>query len=167
MESYLSSIKYFCLSSLLYSSDLCICSVTFYFATLITKALYYALKSFSVSPPTLFSFCSTELTLTGLLPFHWNFRISLSVSLKQLARTLRVLKVQIKHEKKSYLHNIDFSNNEHNSFYVNPLWFLSSELYTIQQTDPVHILLDLCTGYVYIDATGNDFYTFWLVFAGI
>ena len=57
------------LSALLYSTDLCVCSVINSVLPWLLK-LYIILKSYSVTPSTLISFFRIVWTLLGLLPFH-------------------------------------------------------------------------------------------------
>lgn len=86
------SINHICLCVFLHSLFCCIdfyLIVCQYYLVLITVALWYALKSSSVSSPTLFFFfCKVALAILGSLFFLIHFRISLSIS---TIKSLRIL----------------------------------------------------------------------------
>lgn len=96
---YQRSIHYICVGFFL----VCILFIGLFFYSftntivLITVILWEVLKSYSISPQTLF-FINTVLAILGLLLFHVNFRAKVSISMKQHPEILIeiMLSLQIK-----------------------------------------------------------------------
>lgn len=132
---------YLFLCSLLCSPDLCgyLCQ---HHILLVIVTILWALILGRVIPSILFSFVRIVLAINGLVLFHINFTITLSIAIKNLLRFNR-----------NYIEPIDQSEKYWHIYYLQSfhpwlsmhlnLWFLLSEFGKFQCPDNIHVL-SLC-----------------------
>ena len=109
----------------------------------ISIALIVSLVVESFSPPTLFLSFSIVLAISCLLSLHINFRVSLSIATKEVARIflLGLVRSSWEEETSWYYQVFQSMNVWHLSIYL-LLWF-HPEYCSFLHNDLVHILLDL------------------------